>query len=101
MIIVYIKIEKEDSFILELEDNYTISSREFLVKIFAKLQLKNFDFFTKSYGLIGSKVIVFEKNNYFNTSIFNSKTLYLTFSKFFELNESMIQEINNILDNYY
>jgi len=103
MLIIYIKIENEESFILELEENYTISSRELLVKIFSMLKLKNLDFFSKSCGLIGNKVIVFEENNYFNCSMFSSQTLYINFNKSnrFFLDEIMIQEIKNIINNYY
>ena len=115
MIQIFVKIQNEKTFVFELEENYTISSKELLVKVFNKFYLlKNIDIkknivighvniFNNVYALISNNIIRFNDNKYHNTSLFDKFTLYVNFtgSQKTVFDDELAQEINNILDNYY
>ena len=115
MVQIFVKIQNEKTFVLELQENYTISSKELLVKVFSKFYLlKNIDIkkniiigkiniFYNVYALISNNIIRFIDNKYYNTSFFDKFTLYVNFagSQKTVFDDESSQEINNILDNYY
>ena len=115
MVQIFIKIQNEKTFVLELEENYTISSKELLVKVFSKFYLlqnkdikKNIsigqvNIFYNLYALISNNIIRFVDNKYYNSSFFDKLTLYISFvsSQKPVFDDESIQEINNILDNFY
>ena len=115
MVQIFVKIQNEKTFILELEENYTISSKELLIKVFNKFYLlQNIDIkkyivtgkqntFYNLYALISNNIIRFIDNKYYNSSFFDKLTLYVNFTGLQKtiFDDESIQEINNILNNYY
>jgi hypothetical protein len=115
MVQVFVKFNNYPTMVLNLEDNYTISSKELYVKCcdlffnrFHKKSLKeaisesDANFIVNSSMTFHTKLIKFRSNHYWNTSSMKDSTLNFSFSfHSTNLNNDDIETINNILDGYY
>ena len=115
MIQTFVKFENYPTMVLNLEDNYTISSKELYVKC-CELYFKRFhnkslmdginnglaEFIVNSHMSFQCKMIKFRSNMYWNTNQFKDSTLYFGFSAHYtNLNKEDIESINNIVNGYY
>jgi hypothetical protein len=116
MVQVFVKFDNCPTLVLNLEDNYTISSKELYVKccdlFFTRFHEKSLkqaitdgsaNFIVNSHITYQTKFIRFRsKNQYWNTSTMKDSTINFGFSfHSIKLDKNDIETINNILDSYY
>jgi hypothetical protein len=115
MVQVFVKFDNYPTMLLNLEDNYTISSKELYVKccelFFNRFHNKSLkqgisegeaNFIVNSSITFQTKLIKFRTTTYWNTSSMKESTLFFNFSfHSSSINKNDIETINNILDAYY
>ena len=115
MVQIFVKFNNYPTMVLNLEDNYTISSKELYVKccslFFNRFHNKTLkqsiadgeaNFIVNSSITFQTKLIKFRSNSYWNTSTLKESTLYFDFSfPSSQLTNIDIETINNIIDAYY